>query len=161
MVIAQRAPSSPNQGASLGLGLGHHQPCLGLLGHLYGQLLNSQVSDLAPSSPTSTSSTRVPQQPSCSSPLPIWTTTSSIIMAALSSTWASATFLVTTEANVHCAAGLFINNLWYRLMLTYFHSKLSQIFSPHHHSWVKVSKFLKNLDPAATVLSTAKVCPLK
>jgi len=139
MVIAQRAPSSPNQGASLGLGLGlgllgHHQPCLGLLGHLYGQLLNSQVSDLAPSSPTSTSSTRVPQQPSCSSPLPTWTTTSSIIMAALSSTWASATFLVTTEANVHCAAGLFINNLWYRLMLTYFHSKLSQIFSPHHHS---------------------------
>ena len=73
----------------------------------------------------------------------------------------SATFLVTTEANVHCAAGLFINNLWYRLMLTYFHSKLSQIFSPHHHSWVKVSKFLKNLDPAATVLSTAKACPLK
>ena len=78
MVIAQRAPSSPNQGASLGLGLGlgldlglgHHQPCLGLLGHLYGQLLNSQVSDLAPSSPTSTSSTRVPQQPSCLLPAP-------------------------------------------------------------------------------------------
>jgi len=73
--IAQRAPSSPNQGASLGLGLGlgllgHHQPCLGLLGHLYGQLLNSQVSDLAPSSPTSTSSTRVPQQPSCLLPAP-------------------------------------------------------------------------------------------
>ena len=63
MVIAQRAPSSPNQGASLGLGLG-------LLGHLYGQLLNSQVSDLAPSSPTSTSSTRVPQQPSCLLPAP-------------------------------------------------------------------------------------------